>query len=217
MSQIQHFREDDDYRDISKAVLFDADRLTELKTRASVLEEETIKTQDVYRRNVVHLHRMKIDLKFMVLESKRLQAEINDEMMRKFGMIIELDELEEEVLRKYIFELETTADQEITDIVEEMRRRNIEIALAQEELIRETQLNCDKQNVLSVLLEEKTHLEKMLQSQRSNYLKWLRPPNYKIDHDIEKLLVVHREQQATIKVINICILPFLLIGSNIRA
>lgn len=204
MSQIQHFREDEDYHDISKSVLFDADRLCELKTRASVLEEETIKTQHVYRRNVVHLRRMKVDLKFMALEAKRLETAINEEMLRKFGIIVNLDELEEEVLRKYIFDLETTADEEIKDIIEEMRRRNIEIALAQEELIRETQLNCDKQNVLSVLLEEKTHLEKLLETQRYNYLKWLRPPNSDIDHNIEKLLVVHREQQETIKVINIC-------------
>lgn len=200
MSQIQHFREGEDYCDISEAVLFDADRLVQLKSRASILEDETIKTHHVYRRNIVHLRRMKIDLKFMNLESKRLQAEINEEMMRKFGMIIELDELEEEVLRKYIFELETTADEEIADIVAEMKRKKAEIALAQEELIRETQLNCDKQNVLSVLLEEKTNVGKMLQDQRYNYLKWLKPTSPAIDHDIEKLMAVHREQQATIKV-----------------
>lgn len=72
--------------------------------------------------------------------------------------------------------------------------------MAQEELIVETQKNSDKLNILAVLTEENSFLEKVLINQEKNYEKWLKPPNLNLDRDIEKLLVIDREQKEQIKV-----------------
>lgn len=72
--------------------------------------------------------------------------------------------------------------------------------MAHEELIVETQKNSDKLNILAVLTEENSFLEKVLINQEKNYEKWLKPPNLNLDRDIEKLLVIDREQKEQIKV-----------------
>lgn len=98
-----------------------------------------------------------------------------------------------------------------------------ELALAQEELIKETQMHCDKLNILGILTEEKTFLEKLLLNQEKNYQKWLKPPSLSVDKDIEKLMVIETEQKEQIKVssrpffqvssiniklISLCLIPF---------
>lgn len=113
MHQIQHFREGEDFRDLSKAVVFDSSIIFNLQERVDQLNLETLETKRLHRINIVHLRRMSTDIKFMRSEITRLEEEIRQQMMKKFGMVINLDELEEEVLRKYVFELETTAEEEL--------------------------------------------------------------------------------------------------------
>ncbi|KAM7351532.1 cilia- and flagella-associated protein 44 isoform 2-T2 [Cochliomyia hominivorax] len=199
MHQIQHFRDGEDFRDLRKAVLFDSTIIMDLQERVDQLNLETLETKRLHRINIVHLRRMNTDIKFMRSEITRLEEEIRQEMMKKFGMVIDLDELEEEVLRKYVFDLETTAEDELRLLELEMAKKKKELALAQEELIVETQKNSDKLNILSVLTEENTFLEKVLIDQEKNYEKWLKPPNLNFDRDIEKLLVIDREQKEQIK------------------
>lgn len=125
MHQLQHFREGEDYRDLSKAVLFDSTLLMNLQGRVDQLKVETLETKRLHRVNIVHLRRMNTDLKFMRSEITRLEELIRQEMMKKFGMVIDLDELEEEVLRKYVFELETTAEDELHQLEMEMRKKKV--------------------------------------------------------------------------------------------
>lgn len=125
MHQLQHFREGEDYRDLSKAVLFDSTLLMNLQGRVDQLKVETLETKRLHRVNIVHLRRMNTDLKFMRSEITRLEELIRQEMMKKFGMVIDLDELEEEVLRKYVFELETTAEDELQQLEMEMQKKKV--------------------------------------------------------------------------------------------
>lgn len=125
MHQLQHFREGEDYRDLSKAVLFDSTLLMNLQGRVDQLKVETLETKRLHRVNIVHLRRMNTDLKFMRSEITRLEELIRQEMMKKFGMVIDLDELEEEVLRKYVFELETTAEDELHQLEMEMQKKKV--------------------------------------------------------------------------------------------
>lgn len=125
MHQIQHFREGEDFRDLRKAVLFDSSIIMDLQERVDQLNMETLETKRLHRINIVHLRRMNTDIKFMRLEITRLEEEIRQEMMKKFGMVINLDELEEEVLRKYVFELETTAEQELRSLELEMSKKRV--------------------------------------------------------------------------------------------
>lgn len=125
MHQLQHFREGEDYRDLSKAVLFDSTLLMNLQGRVDQLKVETLETKRLHRVNIVHLRRMNTDLKFMRSEITRLEELIRQEMMKKFGMVIDLDELEEEVLRKYVFELETTAEDELHQLEIEMQKKKV--------------------------------------------------------------------------------------------
>lgn len=125
MHQLQHFREGEDYHDLSKAVLFDSTLLLDLQGRVDQLKVETLETKRLHRINIVHLRRMNTDLKFMRTEITRLEELIRQEMMKKFGMVIDLDELEEEVLRKYVFELETTAEDELHLLEIEMKKKRV--------------------------------------------------------------------------------------------
>ncbi|XP_013116263.2 cilia- and flagella-associated protein 44 [Stomoxys calcitrans] len=201
MHQLQHFREGEDYRDLSKAVLFDSTLLMNLQGRVDQLKVETLETKRLHRINIVHLRRLNTDLKFMRSEIYRLEDLIRQEMMKKFGMVIDLDELEEEVLRKYVFELETTAEDEMRLLELEMKEKRTELAIAQEELIKETQMHCDKLNILAILTEEKTFLEKLLVCQQKNYEKWAKRPGLSIDKDIEKLTLIEREQKEQIRIL----------------
>ncbi|XP_075152852.1 cilia- and flagella-associated protein 44 [Haematobia irritans] len=199
MHQLQHFREGEDYRDLSKAVLFDSTLLMNLMGRVDQLKVETLETRRMHRINIVHLRRLNTDLKFMRSEISRLEDLIRQEMMKKFGMVINMDELEEEVLRKYVFELETTAEDEMHSLEMEMKKKRTELALAQEELIKETQMHCDKMNILAILTEEKTFLEKLLLCQEKNFQKWSKPPSLSLDKDIEKLTIIEEEQKEQIR------------------
>ncbi|XP_034669320.1 cilia- and flagella-associated protein 44 [Drosophila subobscura] len=192
MDQLQHFYEGDDYRDLSKAILFDANMLLDLRRRADKLNEETLATRRWHRINIVHLRRMNTDIKFMRYEITRLEEEIKQAMMKKFGLIIQLDELEEEVLRRYVFDLETTAEQELKALELELLERQRELSRCEEELIQETQNNTEKLNILTVLREEKNILGIILDIQERNYAKWTRPQVLNLSYDIEKLMGIEK-------------------------
>lgn len=125
MDQLQHFKPNDNYLDLSRAILFDANRLISLKDRVAQLNEETQETRRLHRINVVHLRRMNTDISFMRNEITRLESDIKQAMIKKFGMIVNLDELEEEVLRRYVFDLETSAEDEFRLIDKEIARKKV--------------------------------------------------------------------------------------------
>lgn len=125
MDQLQHFKPGDTYLDLSRAILFDANHLVALKDRVSQLNEETQETRRMHRINVVHLRRMNTDINFMRGEITRLESAIKQEMIKKFGTVINLDELEEEVLRRYVFDLETSAEEEFRLIEKEIAKKKV--------------------------------------------------------------------------------------------
>ncbi|KAH8249465.1 hypothetical protein KR032_009855 [Drosophila birchii] len=187
MDQLQHFYEGEDYRDLSQAVLFDADMLVDLRRRADQLSEETKATKRWHRINFIHLRRMNTDIKFMRFEITRLEEEIRQAMMKKFGLIVNLDELEEEVLRRYIFELETSAEDELKALQKELAEKEKELSRCEETLVMETQNNTEKVNIMTVLREEKNLLSTLLDIQDRNYAKWANPNVLNLSYDIEKL------------------------------
>ncbi|XP_068141565.1 cilia- and flagella-associated protein 44 [Drosophila tropicalis] len=193
MDQLQHFKEGDDYRDVSKAILFDADMLVDLRRRADKLSEETLATRRWHRINIVHLRRMNTDIKFMRYEITRLEEEIKQAMTKRFGLIINLDELEEEVLRRYVFELETTAEDELKSLEKELLDKQRELSACEEELVQETQNNTEKLNILTVLREEKNMLDVILDTQERNYAKWTKPCTLNLSFDIEKLMRIDKQ------------------------
>lgn len=72
----------------------------------------------------------------------------------------------------------------------------------EEELIRETKLNAEKLNILTVLHEQKNFLYTILKSQEKNFEKWMQPHKVNLDRDVEKLTQIHTEQKQTIEVGN---------------
>ncbi|XP_030383032.1 cilia- and flagella-associated protein 44 [Scaptodrosophila lebanonensis] len=199
MDQLQHFYEGDDYRDLSKAILFDADRLVDLRRRVEQLNDETLATRRWHRINIVHLRRMNTDIKFMRYEITRLEEEIKQAMMKRFGLIVNLDELEEEVLRRYVFELETTAEDELRALEKELLERQRELMRCEEELIHETQVNAEKRNILAALREEKNVLDVVLDAQERNHEKWTKPNTLNLSYDIEKLVDIDNQMQRQIE------------------
>lgn len=215
MDQLQHFREGEDFRDVSNAILFDADMLVNLRRRAEQLADETNATRRWHRINFVHMKRMMRDVKFMRFEITRLEEEIKDAQMKRFGLIINLDDLEEEVLRRYIFELETSAEEEMRLLEQELQERRVfdaqiypfhsndlllipscvlfqlELSRCDELLVQETQNNTEKLNIERVLREQKNMMDVLLDVQNSKYDKWAHPQVLnlmKLSYDIEKLI-----------------------------
>ncbi|CAD7000651.1 unnamed protein product [Ceratitis capitata] len=199
MDQLQHFKPGDTYLDLSRAILFDANHLVALKDRVSQLNEETQETRRMHRINVVHLRRMNTDINFMRGEITRLESAIKQEMIKKFGTVINLDELEEEVLRRYVFDLETSAEEEFRLIEKEIAKKKLELANLEEELIRETKMHSEKLNILTVLHEERNVLYSILKAQEKNFERWMQPHKINLDRDVEKLTQIHKEQKETIE------------------
>ncbi|XP_067625340.1 cilia- and flagella-associated protein 44 [Eurosta solidaginis] len=199
MEQLQHFKDDEDYLDLSRAILFDANRLDSLNDRVAQLNDETLETRRLHRINVVHLRRMNADIAFMRSEITRLEGATKQEMIKKFGVVVNLDELEEEVLRRYVFNLETSAEEEFKLIDKEIKGKKLELARLEEELIFETKQSAEKFNIFTVLNEERNFLLRILKAQEANFEKWMQPHKVNFDRDVEKLTQIHKEQKQAIE------------------
>jgi hypothetical protein len=115
------------------------------------LADETIETKRKHRANVMHLSRMKTDVKFMEKVIQDLKAELNEAMIKKFGRIINLDDLEETILRKFAFEMRANLDEVKRGYAEKINDYKKVYAKKQEELTRTIQEGTEKLNILTVL------------------------------------------------------------------
>lgn len=71
----------------------------------------------INRINVVHLARMKTDCKYMENQIHNLHERFNDAMLKKFGMVVNFDELQVEILKKMVYAIRA-------DVTETQRNYN---------------------------------------------------------------------------------------------
>lgn len=110
MNQMQYFRNEDEFKDIANTLLFNNRIVTKLYSRVAQIAAETLEANRKHRVNVIHLARMKTDCKFMEAEIVELREQINQTMFKKFGLIVDLDELEEAVLKRFAYDMKANCD-----------------------------------------------------------------------------------------------------------
>lgn len=111
MNQLQYFRNPEEFADIENTLLFNNESVTKLYARVGQLAQETMEVERRHKINVMHLARMKTDIKFMDQNIIELKEEIHNTMLKKFGREVDLDELEETVLRRFAYEMRANIDE----------------------------------------------------------------------------------------------------------
>ncbi|XP_035792074.1 cilia- and flagella-associated protein 44-like [Anopheles albimanus] len=198
MDQMQYFRTETEFHDVENSLMFNREALLKLYSRVDQLAAETLETKRKHRVNVVHLARMKTDIKYMRQQLITLKEVINETMMKKFGRVIDLDELEETILRQYTFEMRANLD----DVKKTYAVRTKELkklyAKKQEELKKVIQEGTEKLHILTVLQEEYNNLEKSLAHQKILLEKRNTAPPPTYSDDLTKLREIAKIQKEQI-------------------
>lgn len=141
---------------------------------------------------------MKTDCKHMEKKMKDLDEEYDEEMIKKFGMKVNLDELEEGVLRKMVFEIQANT----ADIQKEYNAKATE--LRKEHAKQQEHLKCmvlreiERLNVLTVLQEENNLLQGMAIQQNSESPSKMDTAAW--EQDIARLSAIAKQQKLEIQV-----------------
>uniref|UniRef100_A0A336MUJ4 CSON006942 protein n=1 Tax=Culicoides sonorensis TaxID=179676 RepID=A0A336MUJ4_CULSO len=201
MDQIQFFKDANELGNIEDTLLFSNSNVTKLYARIGELALETLEVKRKHRVNVVHLSRMKADIKFMEQRILELKEEINSAMMKKFGRIIDLDELEEAILRRFVFEMSTNKEdvkQEYAIKINEIKNL---LAKKEEEYTKVIQEGTEKLNILTVLQEEKNYLNHILVQQRKQEEKSKTRDHQDYKKDVLKLRAISKHQKEQIEIL----------------
>lgn len=158
MSQMQYFVNHQQFLAIEDTILFNNDSVNSLYARVAEIELETQRARQQHRINVMHLSRMKTDCKYMEKLLSDMDEQYDIEMMKKFGMRVDLDELEEGILRRMVFDIRANVEEMQKEYDKKARDLRAEFAKAQEELKCVVQQEIEKLNVLTVLQEEQNWL-----------------------------------------------------------
>lgn len=205
MEQMQYFKTHEEFEDIDNTLLFNSHNVTKLYARVGQLALETIEAKRKHRINVVHLAKMKTDIKFMEKQITDLKDETNQAMLKKFGRVIDLNEVEETILRRFAFEMQVEMRANADDIRRQYLNKINELKKSrtnkQEELNRVIQEATEKLNILTVLEEEKNFLHRIGMIQ--NRKKELRSAGgyREIGNDLTKLREISNHQKSQIEML----------------
>ncbi|KAJ9600983.1 hypothetical protein L9F63_000821, partial [Diploptera punctata] len=195
LDQLLSLKEDSDKLEpIDKTLVFSKEALKQLQTRIGELGKETEAQKEVHMQNRKHLHRLKLDCQHMTEQIKLLKDEIAECMYRKFNAQVNIDEIEESILRRLVAEMRNS----LADARKEYDKKIIELKEKldekQQNLRRYIQENTEKLNLLLILEEEKNELDKILRIQKYRLEEAIevKPDLYK--KDVEKLIKIKNEQ-----------------------
>lgn len=141
---------------------------------------------------------MKTDCKYMEKQIHDLEETYNEEMIKKFGMKVNLDDMEEGILRKMVYDIRATT----VDIQKEYNAKARE--LRKEYAKRQEKLKClvlqeiEKLNVLTVLQEENNLLDGLSLQQNDQHEAEI--DNTKWEEDLARLTAVSKQQKHEIQV-----------------
>ncbi|GJQ65650.1 hypothetical protein Trydic_g7740 [Trypoxylus dichotomus] len=105
LHQLQHLLTDACVNNVKDTLIFSKSTLSKLYRRVGQLQMETLQQKDKHKLNVNHLARMKTDCKTMENRIYRLNNTIAESMKKKFGKVVDLDEVQEALIKKLIFDL----------------------------------------------------------------------------------------------------------------
>ncbi|XP_076666446.1 cilia- and flagella-associated protein 44 isoform X2 [Andrena cerasifolii] len=166
--QLQHILDSGCTAEIPNCVVFNKKKLSNLYARVGELQAETRDLKEKRKNDEAHLKRIKLDLKYMETQNKKLEEEIETKMIQKFGRKLSLISLYETVLQRLIYDTKTDVGKIMKNFTDEIKsvKRNCNEGLAVlENLIHS---NTEKVSLLTVLEKEKFKLSKMLKQVSSS-------------------------------------------------
>lgn len=206
MDQMQYFKNQAEFEDINNTLLFNNQNVTKLYSRVAKLALETIEAKRKHRINVIHLAKMKTDIKFMETQITDLKDGTSQAMLKKFGRVIDLNEVEETILRRFAFEMQVEMRANAEDIkkqyfnkINELKKTKI---FKEETLSRVTQEATEKLNILTVLEEEKNFLHRIISLQnRKKEKRSSGLPHREVANDLGKLKEISNHQREQIEML----------------
>ncbi|XP_053983869.1 cilia- and flagella-associated protein 44 [Hylaeus volcanicus] len=160
--QLQHISDSGTITAIEDSVIFNKKELSNLYARVGILQRETCNLEEERKKSEAHLKRIKLDLKYMETQNKKLETEIKEKMIEKFGRKVSLISLFETVLQRLIYDTKTgvrTIMKNFIDEVKNIKQDCSEQLRVLADLIRN---NTEKVNLLTLLEQEKFKLKEIL-------------------------------------------------------
>lgn len=198
LNQIQNFKCESEIEKISDSIVFSSTKLTSLYKRVGELEKETQMEKQKHEKNRQHLTRMKVDINHMKEVIVNLTKQINETIIRKLGMKVDIDDIEETLLKKLVAEmhgtvldLEKSFDKKLENIWKQVIEKENEFA-------RKLQDNTEKNNLLTVLQEQKLKLRETIQRQ-DRIICSEKEREEEHEKDIEKLQRIVEKQKTKIE------------------
>lgn len=197
MSQMQYYVNRAQFSDIDNTILFDNESIANLYARVADLEVETMRAREQHRVNVTHLSRMKTDCRRMDALLAELSERYEIEMMTKFGMKVDLDELEEGVLKRMVYDIRANTSQMQKEYKTKASELRSTFAVAQERLKCVVEQEIEKLNVLTILQEEHNWLSMIAANRKGEQFN---VDNSELEKDVAKLSAIAAQQQNEIAV-----------------
>ncbi|XP_026479521.1 cilia- and flagella-associated protein 44-like [Ctenocephalides felis] len=168
LHQIQNLSSDGSLDSFEDSLVFSRGAIGSLFTRVGELKHETELQKEKHKKNQRHLWRMNQDCLVMEERIRKLRESIAEVMYRKFNQIIDLDQLEEAILKKLVHDLrfrmadvQKSYDKEIAKWKQTLCTKQLEMSSSLEQ-------NTEKLEVLTVLQEESLKLSKILKHQAAS-------------------------------------------------
>ncbi|XP_031368455.1 cilia- and flagella-associated protein 44 isoform X2 [Apis dorsata] len=162
LHQLQHILDSGSIANIEDCIVFNKKKLSNLYARVGELQEETYNLEETRKKNEIHLKRIKLDLKYMKAQNKKLKEEIKEKMIQKFGCKVSLIELYEIILQRLIYDTKIDVRKimkNFTKDIENTKWKYKESLITLENLI---QYNTEKLSFLTILEKENFKLKKIL-------------------------------------------------------
>nr|CAD7399612.1 unnamed protein product [Timema cristinae] len=196
LDQIQNIDGERGFLHFKDTLIFSKKALTQIQARPKELERERRQLKEWHQLNRKHLHRLNSDCLNMQAEIARLNQEIKECMENKFGGVIELDVVEEALLRRLIADMKSHISDMKRDYQIHLKAKHYLVKEKQLSLSRAVQENTEKLILLTILEEEKNKLEAILRSQA--YLKEHLPIDRELEQrqDLEKLEKIVNDQEC---------------------
>lgn len=158
MNQIQNLKSEKELDKLSDSIVFSAKKLSNLYKRVAELNKETTVEKQKHNKNRQHLSRMKIDVKYMRDVIQKLKKEIDDTMLRKFGTKVDMDDIEESLLKRLVADMHSIVlglEKFLNQLQRSLREK---LSEREETYANKLQENTERNNLIAVLEEEKANL-----------------------------------------------------------
>ncbi|XP_017782969.1 PREDICTED: uncharacterized protein LOC108567166 [Nicrophorus vespilloides] len=218
LDQIQNISERGNMNLIKDSLVFSKHTLSNLYKRVGELYMETVQQRSKHKLSVKHLMKMKVDFSHMQSTMKSIRREIADEMTIQFGGPVNIDELQEFLLKKLIFNLKLSMIDIKSMFIKELEYWYDIHKVKQKHLMQVFKENTIKFDLLTMITKEKFDLEKIIEHQtdlRNNFEDVVQMAN-KLKSDINKLKEVAKDQERDIETLKLEIKLYRTKGYTIK-